>query len=260
MVVWLARFWADQGLAGGALGIATPFIIAGLLYLRRAELGGLAKPSPEPEPAGQALLAVGLVLSLAGSALEMVHLLALGLPVALHGYLWWTRGRARLGAALMPLYMLVFLVPWSYGALSRASWPLQLASAWMAEVWLKLGGLPVWREENILHLGDTTNRVVESCSGMSTLSALLLYALVFGHIFKLAPRSAGMLVAAIFPLALLANGARIAAISVMLYRWGEEVANGPWHDGSGHLAFALCYGLLLLLMRWLKRREAKAPA
>ena len=57
------------------------------------------------------------------------------------------------------------------------------------------------------------------------------------------------MVAALLPLVLLTNGLRVAFICHLLYEHGEQVANGPLHEGSGIVIYALSFGVLFALMR-----------
>lgn len=255
LFLWLARIWWELGMAVASLSILISPVIAGLLYLRRRDLGPLRRPRALAQPQGLWMMGAGALLALVAALLELRFLQGISLPLCVHGYLVWTRGHEASRPAVMPTWLLVFLVPWSYGKISQLSEPLQVASAQIGTWILQVAGYPSVLQGTVIHTGITTNHVNESCSGIATLSALVLYGLVFAYIFRLRPRHALWITVALLPTALLANGARVAFISYLLYEYGEEVANGPMHNGSGHVLFALTYASLFLVMRLLKKRE-----
>ena len=130
-------------------------------------------------------------------------------------------------------------------------------SALTAEVILQTLDFPTVRDGFVIVTGDTMNTVTEDCSGMASMSALLLYAMVFAYVFQLEIRRASLLMVAILPMALLANAARIAFISYLLYSHGQEVADGPLHEGSGYVLFGVMYTLLFFMT---KRQAIHPPA
>ncbi|MBH24636.1 MAG: hypothetical protein CMH57_09335 [Myxococcales bacterium] len=246
---WLRQLWYESPIDEVLLSMFTPWVIAGLLYLRRDAVRALGDDVTREQRSGLILLMASLMIALYSVLTHSIVPLAVSAPMSVHGYLTWTRGSPRVQPLLIPIYLLVFLIPGTYGELGGFSVVLQKTSAEVATQLLQLIGLPSLREGFLIKIGNTTNHVTEACSGMSTLTTLIVYGLVFGYILKLQHRQVLYSLAAILALALLANSSRIAAISYMLYWHGEEVANGPLHNGVGYVAFGLAYLALFLLMR-----------
>lgn len=254
---WLRDLWFGLGVGGSAASAITPIITLGLLYLRRHELKGLAQPQDKFSPPGAGIMLAGVALALTAIFRDEIIWMALSVPICLHGYWTWTRGHERVQFIILPIYALIFLVPGTYGELHEVSFFLQTASAQVATWMLQVSTLPSALEGVIITTGITTNHVTEECSGMSTMSALLLYGMVSGYIFRLNFRNVVSLIGLLLPAALLANGARVAVISALLYFYGEEVANGPWHNGSGYILFGMTYISLFGIMRLLKTRQER---
>ncbi|MEL6177452.1 MAG: exosortase/archaeosortase family protein [Myxococcota bacterium] len=246
---WLRRLWTLSPIDEVMLSMFTPVVIAGLLYLRRDAVRALNDTTDADQRSGLVLLAASLLIAFISVLTGSIVPLAFSAPMSIHGYLTWTRGSERVRPLLIPIYLVIFLVPGTYGELADASIVLQYASAHTATMLLQLIGLPSWCDGIVIITGNTTNHVTEACSGMSTLTTLMVYGLVFGDILKVRPRHLVVSLVSILVLALLANASRIAAISTMLFWYGEEVANGPMHNGVGYIAFGCAYALLFVLMR-----------
>lgn len=256
LLTWLRDLWSAQGLSV-AQSIVTPFVIAGLLYMRRDSLKGLSRPLEVADPLGWWWMLPGAAFAVLAALSDVAAVLALSAPLCAHGYLVWTRGRERVAQFVQPLYLMLFLVPGTYGELGRVSYYLQLAAAQVATWVLQLLSLPTWRDGVVVVTGATTNTVTEDCSGMATFVALALYALVFGLLARMRVRDMVKVLSGLMPVAMLANGLRVAVISVLLYHYGEDVANGPWHNGVGYILFGLCYVWLFLAIQTLSASKSQ---
>lgn len=178
---------------------------------------------------------------------QELMLLGLSLPISVFGYLAWTRGVRRVLPLAVPIAMLAFLVPVTQATLPSFSHSLQLLSAEGATAMLQLAGLPATRAGVVITTGITTNTVTQDCSGLATLQALLLYGLVMGFVFRLNARRLAAMVGVLLVLSLAVNAARVAFISWLLYTHGVEVAEGPLHNGSGYVLFAVAYSVSFAL-------------
>ena len=253
-IFWLRNLWFTSSLDEIVLSQFTPLTIAGLLYLRRTAVMKLVQPKDNANSRVGPILLLGSFLIAVTSVINGSILpLAISAPMGLHGYLAWTRGNDEVLPVLIPIYLLPFLVPGTYEELGTFSASLQYASAETATAMLQLVGFPSILDGITIVTDGTYNHVTEACSGMTTLTTLIVYAMVFGYILDLRLSSILVSLFSVLFLALMANASRIAIISYMLYVYGEEVANGPLHNGCGFVAFGIAYGLLFLLMRRLPK-------
>lgn len=251
LLLWLAALWTEEHPGDVALSLATPWIIAGLLYLRREEVRALWR-APSPAPTSGAALALGAgLVALTALLLEAPPLLALSAPVALYAAMV-HRGGPRLASPLLPpLIMGVFLVPGTHPELARFSESLQVASAEAATRLLQLLRFPSTRHGTLIATEDALNNVSEACSGMNTLTALLLFTLVLAFLLRLSARQTAASVVFLLPLALGINGGRVAFISWLHWRHGYDIAMGPLHDLSAYVLFGIAYAALFAFMRQL---------
>jgi len=91
----------------------------------------------------------------------------------------------------------------------------------------------VLREGNVLVLANTSLEVAEACSGIRSLVSLITLALVYGYFTdrRLWVRLA--IVASAVPVAIVANGARVAGTGIAAHYIGPDAAQGFFHEFSG---------------------------
>ena len=179
-----------------------------------------------------------------------------GLIVSLAGWKW-------LRALSFPLAFLILLLP-SSSVIGHITLPLQITASEASTLILKVAGISVLREGNILLLPGARLQVAEACSGIQSLFSLLTLAIVYGCITerKIGPRI--LLAFAAIPIAVAANALRIASAAIVLEHWGLERAQGRFHTFSGWLIFigALLTFFLFhrLLISWRSLENSANPA
>jgi exosortase len=114
---------------------------------------------------------------------------------------------------------------------------------------LSLWGIPVLREGNVIVLATTTLEVAEACSGIRSLVSLVTLGIVYGYFTD--PRATVRLAIALssVPVAIAANGLRVAGTGIAAHYYGLETATGFFHTFSGWLVFLVSFGMLLVVAR-----------
>ncbi|MCB9547307.1 MAG: exosortase/archaeosortase family protein [Myxococcales bacterium] len=262
--IWTAQTWLSGTLGGGAAGLlAVPMsTILAWLATRRPDW---QTPGPDRPGAewllGAATLALLAALAAADAAWDALVVVGALLPVAFFAWLWGWLGLGRARLLAVPVGFTAFALPWEYFLRARIDVPLQIWSADVAKLLLDLSGHPVriWNEYTIY---DARFYVIvnETCSGMNMLVTLAMYTLVFGWVAQPSLRSRLLLFLLVVPLALLANGARIAGIHLMGLYGGQELAMGPWHTRSAYLIFLPVFWFLFVVNQALLRRAARRAA
>jgi exosortase len=125
---------------------------------------------------------------------------------------------------------------------NQATLPLQMLASRTAAGILTRAGIGVIREGNILDVGGHRVAVVEACNGIRYLLSLGFMAVVFGYLADSKTWMRLALLAAAIPVAILANGVRVAAAG-----WLPSLEGGMPHAVSGWLIFVLCLATLMLL-------------
>jgi exosortase len=141
---------------------------------------------------------------------------------------------------MIPIPALVF---------NEVAFPLQLWASKLGESTLRAVGIPVLREGNMITLATVTLEVAEACSGIRSLVSLLTLSIVYSYFCEKGWFVRCALVAATAPIAILANGLRVAAIGIAAHVQGAQAAEGTVHTASGWLVFVLAFGALIFLHR-----------
>ena len=88
-----------------------------------------------------------------------------------------------------PLLFLFLTIPLPDALLNHAIYFLQKGSADIAEMIFDLAGVPALREGFVFHLAHFNIEVARECSGIRSSMALLILALVVGHLLLRTPGS-----------------------------------------------------------------------
>lgn len=237
----LAADWAtDDNYSHGF--IILPFALYFAWERRRA----LAAASISPSLLGLAVLGAGLAMFLIGILGAERFLVRLSMLFVLAGALAFVRGWASVKALGFPLAFLLLMIPVPAIIFNKLAFPLQLLASRVGETMLSLLGIPVLREGNLIVLARTTLEVAEACSGIRSLISLLALGIIYGYFIDPRPGVRTIIALTTIPIAILANGVRVAGTGVAAHYVGEEAALGFFHSFSGWLMFGVAFGLLFV--------------
>jgi exosortase len=221
-------------------------LAAYFVYQRRARL---RRARMRPTMWGLAVVCAGFVIFTAGVAAADVFLARISLLPVLAGCVLFLFGAAHLRVLVFPLLFLILMIPLPTIVFNDLTLPLQLIASQAGELALRMAGVPVVREGNVLELVGMRLEVAEACSGIRSLVALLTFALTFSQFSgpsKL--RMLGLAIATI-PVAVATNAARVAGTGLAAHVWGPIAARGVLHTASGTVAFCAAVLTLVALAR-----------
>jgi exosortase len=132
---------------------------------------------------------------------------------------------------------------------NQIAFPLQLLASQFGEFCMATVKIPVLREGNVLILAHTTLEVAEACSGIRSLISLVTLALVFGYFSDSRMWVRTAIVLSAIPVAIVANGLRVAGTGMAAQWYGPEAAEGFFHDFSGWAVFAVAFVMMLAIHR-----------
>ena len=243
----LASDWvmdADMG-----HGFFVPVISAFIIWQKREALLAI---EPQPNLWGLVVVLLGgaqLIAATLGVELFLTHT---AFVITLIGVIWLLRGTETLKMLAFPLFLLFFMVPIPTIIYNRITFPLQLIASRLAAAALDLLGIPVLRDGNVLELPHQTLSVVEACSGIRSLLSLSFLSLVYGYFFEKRIWIRVVLFAATAPIAIVANGSRIAFTGIMT-QIKPELAEGLFHESTGWVIFIVALIILVLFHRLIVR-------
>jgi exosortase len=245
----MAQKWARD--AQYSHGYLVPLFSLYLLWSRRGLLAGAPL---RPSWWGLPLLAVGLLLRLAGAFFFFDWLEAVSLLPLLGGAVLLLAGRPALRWSWPAIAFLAFMIPLPYRVETALSHPLQRVATLASTYILQLLGRPAFAEGNVIVINDARIGVVEACNGLGML--LLFFAMATAVAIVSRRRSLiekAVIVASAAPVAVAANVTRITVTSLL-----HEFVNSHWadlvfHDLAGWLMMPLALGLLGLELRVLSR-------
>ena len=241
---WLVRNdWERDGYSYGYL---IPFVVLYLLWLKRKEFQAL---EPKPSWMGLVFLIPGLFFFWLGELAGIFLTLYVSMWFVLVGLCWLHFGWKKLKIIGFPLIFLLTMFPLPAFLNTKLMLQLRLISSKLGVAIIKLYGLPVYREGNIIDLGFTQLQVVEACSGLHSLISLFVLCLLLVYFFKDYWWKRLVLLASSIPLSIITNSMRIAMTAILFSYFGEKVAQGFFHGFSGLLIFAFCIPVLLLEMK-----------
>ena len=197
--------------------------------------------------AGSLMLLVGGLL---GAELFLSRVSVIG---ALTGAILFLFGWQRLRVLLFPLAFLLLMVPLPALIFNKIAFPLQLLASNVGESTIDALDIPILREGNILILANARLEVAEACSGIRSLVSLFTLGIVFGYFVDPRPWVRAVIALSAVPVAILANGFRVASAGVAAHNYGAAGVEGIFHEFSGWVVFVVAFLMMLGLQRLLQR-------
>jgi exosortase len=154
---------------------------------------------------------------------------------------------------------LIFMFPLPSGVNDLLSGPLQSLATTSSVGLLKLTGLWVIAEGNVIIIDNQNLEVAEACNGLSMLMTLAATITAMTVLFPMAKWKRIVLLLSIAPVALLSNVIRIASTAWCYHAFGPKFGTQFAHDWAGWLMMPLALmlpGLELFALRFLVVEEA----
>jgi exosortase len=244
VVVTLIRDWrVDDNYSHGFL------IVPIALYLVWERRSMLAATVRRPSAAGLAIVLVSVAALGAGVLGAEMFLTRVSMLGTLAGLVVFMFGWAQLRVLAFPLSFLLLMIPLPAIIFNQIAFPLQILASKFGELALVVAGVPVLREGNVIVLSNTTLEVAEACSGIRSLISLLTLAVVYGYLVDGRAWARIALALASIPVAIVANGVRVAGTGIAAHYIGPEAAEGFFHEFSGWLVFVVAFLLLFAVQR-----------
>jgi len=241
-----SEWWTDSSASYGMLIPPTALYIA---YLRRQTTLAFRA---QRDLRGLWLVSLACVVFLLGKLAAEFFLTRISLVLLLAGLTWTFWGLARCRTLAFPFILLGTMVPLPVIVYNTAAAPLQLFASTVATDLAQMLGVSIYQDGNVIQLASTSLGVEEACSGLHSLSALVVASLLLGFLESATALGRLLLFALSVPLAIAVNVLRVTG-TALLADHKPEWAMGFYHSFSGWLVFVLGFGTLWLIGKLLFR-------
>jgi exosortase len=230
-----------------------PLIAGYFLYTRRESLKAA---TVSPWGPGLIIIILSLIQLVLGKLAVEYFTMRSSLIVLLAGAVLFLFGREVFRLTLLPLAYLLLMVPLPYIIYDAVAFPLKLFVTWAAVHVLKVIGIVVLREGNIIMFPSITLEVADACSGMRSLVSLVALAAAYAFYIDTTTGRRWAIIASAVPIAIFTNASRVIITGVLAQRWGAAVAGGFFHEFAGLFVFAVALTVLLGIGALVKRGNA----
>jgi len=144
--------------------------------------------------------------------------------------------------------ILAFMIPLPQFFLYNLSTKLQLVSSELGVWFMRLFGVSVFVEGNVIDLGGYKLEVAEACNGLRYLFPLMTIGFLMAYFYKGALWKRLVLFLSSVPITIIMNSWRVGTIGLMVEHWGIGMAEGFLHEFQGWMVFMLSAALMLAEM------------
>jgi exosortase len=241
------QWWTDPNFSHG---IFVPLFAALVIWRDRQKL---AQIPLHPSWTGLPIILAALATLLVGVFGAELFLSRCSLLLLAAGCVVFFAGWHYFRALLLPWLFLFLMIPIPSIVFNQITLPLQfLASETAADI-LRLVGVPVLREGNVIVLPSMPLEVAEACSGIRSLMSLGTMAIIYGYFADSSVWRRVALALVAIPVSVAANSLRIVGTGLMVQYWDPEKALGFFHEFSGWLIFVVSLAMLFAIHALLRK-------
>ncbi|MDD5772195.1 MAG: exosortase/archaeosortase family protein [bacterium] len=234
-------------------GIIIPLAAIYLIWKKRDILKTLRAESYTP---GIYLILVGIIFYFIGIRIEFLRIAIFSFFSVLFGLLLYFYGKEVTRELLFPICFLLLMIPIPY--IDGLTLPLKLFASMVSAGFIKLIGIPVIRNGNLIYLKNFTFEVATSCSGLKSIVLVTTVGIFYAYIMqKSLSRRLFISISSIF-IAIVANISRIVLTALVSYYFGEKLAFKFTHDFSGIFVFIIAGAMLVITgeaVNWIFREK-----
>jgi exosortase len=230
-----------------------PILVALPLFFWIGSPWELKKEQPTYSPS---LIAISVVLLLAGVAFNFTLFMAIGWTVLL-----WSWISARMDLEKKPiikrlLVLPILAFPWISLDFDRLGWWFRLSGAWLTAKLFAMMGYDVVQEGTNLLIDKLPISVEAACAGLNTLQSMLIAGILVDYVTISSALLYWINLPLLVLMAWLTNTLRILIICIAAIAISPEFAMGPFHKLGGWLVIMFMFALCLLIFNL---EESKAP-
>ncbi len=218
------------------------------LYLIWARAADLQRTPFKPSWAGVGLIVGGLATFVLGELSAIYAIVQYGFLITLVGLVIAFLGPRATAVVWAGLAYLFFMIPLPRLIMTGLSGVFQLWSSELGTAFLRVVGISVYLEGNVIDLGTYKLQVVEACSGLRYLFPLTSFSFFCAYIFRGRLWQKAVIFLSAVPITIVMNSFRIAVTGVLVNQYGTSQAEGFLHYFEGWIIFVACIALLFIEM------------
>lgn len=234
------EWYTDENYSHGFL---IPVISGYLLWQKKDDIKSAVV---SPSNLGLPIALLGLFVYLVGNVAGENFTMRLSLLLVAAAAIVFAYGFGLFRTILFPYCYLFFMLPLPFILYDSVAFPLKLLVTQYSVGFLKLIGIPVMREGNIIVLTTTTLEVADACSGIRSIMSLLALSTALAYFTQRGAVKKTILALMAIPIALVANSIRVIGTGMLASRFGPSVAEGFFHEFAGLVIFGAAILMLIL--------------
>lgn len=253
---WAAGgIWQSEEQGHGAIIL---IVLAWLFWTQRGEIDQVAgRSSPL---LGWPVFVCGVLVYLVGRVFDISILGFASQPLVAAGLLLLLRGPAAVRVAWFPLLYFVFMIPLPGIVVDAITGSLKGFIANIVEAVLYALGFPIARSGVILSIGPYQLQVADACSGLHSMFSLAALGTLFMYLMGRKRRlHLAIMLAAIVPIAFVANIVRVMILVLVTYWFGDEAGQGFLHGAAGMVLMLVALVFFFFLDKLLDRLLPEPP-
>ena len=257
---WAAGgIWQSEEQGHGAIILV---VMVWLFWTLRGDVASV--PTRSAALSGWTLFVAGLLVYLTGRLFDISIFGFASQPLVASGILLLLKGPGAVRAAWFPLLYFAFMIPLPGMLVDAITGSLKGFIANIVESLLYLVGYPIARSGVILSIGPYQLQVADACSGLHSMFSLAALGTLFMYLMGPKPKwHLALMLAAILPIAFVANIVRVVTLVLVTYYLGDEAGQGFLHGAAGMvlmLVALLSFFLLDKLLGTFATRSAPAQS
>jgi len=248
--VSLGKAWITPEYSHGPL---IPLISLYLFLRELRDKPPVSDPAPADRRPGIAVIALALAVGIIGNLAQIPDIVAYAFIIWVAGVVLVCFGWAEGKRHQLPVLHLVFMLPLPQFLYWKLTTFLQGISSELGVWVIKLMGIPVYLDGNVIDLGPYKLLVAEACSGLRYLFPILSFSYLVAILYRGPYWHKVLLFVMAAPLTVVMNSFRIGMIGVLVNSYGIGHAEGFLHYFEGWVIFGTCVAILFLTALGLQR-------
>jgi exosortase D (VPLPA-CTERM-specific) len=193
------------------------------------------------------ILVFFVLLSMYGTLGSSGNISMFAIPILILLFVSFCFGIAAVKRLILPLGFLVFMVPVPSIIERYIGLHLKAIASVAGGAIIRFFNIPVNVYGNVIDLGITQLQVVDACSGMRYVFALLALGVIYAYFFEKVTWKRVVTVLSTIPISILINALRIGIAGILTDKYGVKMAEGFFHGFSGWALFLVAFAFLFLM-------------